>query len=152
MDSPCIKQTVCKVFKIFQCGKYLVAYVLYIRFCKQTAFCKQTVETLIRRHVLRLLIWLCTVCLCPTKRTLGLYGLKCSTLEIKTAVSCHLVIKLTDAYSDLCHQSFTCLFVFVCFVALRPKSTDTVSSPNHTFSWASLNKQLTSTSCTYFRL
>ena len=28
MDSPCIKQTVCKVLKIFQCGKYLVAYVL----------------------------------------------------------------------------------------------------------------------------
>ena len=28
----------------------------------------------------------------------------------------------------------------------------TVSSPNHTFSWASLNKQFTSTSCTYFRL
>ena len=28
----------------------------------------------------------------------------------------------------------------------------TLSSPNHTFSWASLNKQLTSTSCTYFRL
>ena len=30
MDSPCIKQTLCKVFKIFQCGKYLVAYVLKI--------------------------------------------------------------------------------------------------------------------------
>ena len=30
MDSPCIKQTVCKVFKIFQCGKYLVAYVLKV--------------------------------------------------------------------------------------------------------------------------
>ena len=28
----------------------------------------------------------------------------------------------------------------------------TVSSPNHTFSWASLNKQLTCTLCTYFRL
>ena len=28
----------------------------------------------------------------------------------------------------------------------------TVSSPNHTFSWASFNKQLTSTSCTYFHL
>ena len=28
----------------------------------------------------------------------------------------------------------------------------TVSSPYHTFSWASLNKQLTSTSCTYYRL
>ena len=28
MDSPCIKQTVCKVLNIFQHGKYLVAYVL----------------------------------------------------------------------------------------------------------------------------
>ena len=27
----------------------------------------------------------------------------------------------------------------------------TVSSPNHTFSWAGLNKRLTSNSCTYFR-
>ena len=38
-------------------------------------------------------------------------------------------------------------FTFFCFVALRPKSTamvmvGTVSSPNHTFSWASLNKQI----------
>ena len=39
-------------------------------------FCMQTVKTLIRRHVLWRLIWVCTVCLCPTKRTLGLYGLK----------------------------------------------------------------------------
>ena len=28
MDSPCIKQTVCKVLKIFQHGNYLVAHVL----------------------------------------------------------------------------------------------------------------------------
>ena len=28
MDSPCIKQIVCKVLKIFQYGKYLVAHVL----------------------------------------------------------------------------------------------------------------------------
>ena len=28
MDSPCIKQTVCKVLNRFQHGKYLVAYVL----------------------------------------------------------------------------------------------------------------------------
>ena len=32
-------------------------------------------ETLIRRHVLWRLIWVCAVCLCPTKRMLGLYGL-----------------------------------------------------------------------------
>ena len=31
MDSPCIKQTVCKVLKIFQHGKYLVAYVLKLQ-------------------------------------------------------------------------------------------------------------------------
>ena len=39
-------------------------------------FCKQTVKTLIRRRVLRRLIWVCTVCLCPKNGTLGLYGLK----------------------------------------------------------------------------
>ena len=33
---------------------------------------KQTVETLIRRRVLRCLIWICTVCLFTTKRTLGI--------------------------------------------------------------------------------
>ena len=38
-------------------------------------FCKQTVVTLIRRHILWRLIWVCTGCQCPTKRTLGLYGL-----------------------------------------------------------------------------
>ena len=38
-------------------------------------FCLQTVEHLIRRRVLRRLIWFCTVCRCHTKRTLGLYGL-----------------------------------------------------------------------------
>ena len=29
---------------------------------------KQTVETLIKRRVLRRLIWVCAACLCPTKR------------------------------------------------------------------------------------
>ena len=37
-------------------------------------FCKQTVENMIRRHTLWHLIWFCTVCRCPTKRMLGLYG------------------------------------------------------------------------------
>ena len=36
---------------------------------------KQIVETLIRRRVLWRLIWVCTICLHPTKRTQGLYGL-----------------------------------------------------------------------------
>ena len=38
-------------------------------------FYKQTVEILIKRRVSRRLIWVCTVCLCPSKRTLGLYVL-----------------------------------------------------------------------------
>ena len=35
----------------------------------------KTVETLIRSRVLRRLIWVYTVCICPTKMTLGIYGL-----------------------------------------------------------------------------
>ena len=30
--------------------------------------CKQTVETLIRHQILWHLIWVCTICLCPTKK------------------------------------------------------------------------------------
>ena len=46
---------------------------------------------------------------------------------------------------------------FVCFVALRPKSTAKVMGGRSVhittlFSLACLNKQLTTTSCTYFRL
>ena len=51
--------------------------------CDRT-FCKQTVETLIRRHIVRFLVWVSTVCTCPTKRTLGLNWLmfKCSSASI----------------------------------------------------------------------
>ena len=45
-------------------------------------FCEQTVEIMIRRRRTRRLIWVCTVCLCPTKRTLGLYGLKRLDLQL----------------------------------------------------------------------
>ena len=38
-------------------------------------YCKQKVETLTRHRVLRRLIGVCTICLGPTKRMLGLYGL-----------------------------------------------------------------------------
>ena len=37
--------------------------------------CKQTMQTLVRRRILRRLIWVCTVCLGPKNGTLGLYGL-----------------------------------------------------------------------------
>ena len=34
-------------------------------------FCKQTVKVLLGRRIMRCLIWVCTVCLCPQK---GLYA------------------------------------------------------------------------------
>ena len=49
-------------------------------------------------------------------------------------------------------------FLFVCLYCCFTSQVNsyghcgTVSSPNHTFSWAGLNKRLTSNSCTYFRL
>ena len=49
--------------------------------------------------------------------------------------------------------SFVRLFVLLLYVPINSYGYGgTVSSPNHTFSWASLNKRLISTSCTYFRL
>ena len=49
---------------------------------------------------------------------------------------------------------FILFYLFCCFTSQINSygHGGTVSSPNHTFSWASLNKQLTSTLCTYFRL
>ena len=46
---------------------------------------------------------------------------------------------------------------FVCFVAIHPKSTAMVMAGlsvhlTSLFSWVSLNKQLTSTQCTYYCL
>ena len=52
-----------------------------VHFCPNfnVTFCKQTVETLIRRRILGCLIWVCTVCLCPIKRALGFNGLRTET-------------------------------------------------------------------------
>ena len=47
---------------------------------------------------------------------------------------------------------FVCLFFCSTSQVNSSGHGGTVSSPNYTFSWASLNKQLTSTSWTYFRL
>ena len=47
----------------------------YFDFIFNRISCKQTVKTLIRRLVLRRLIWICTVFLCPKNGTLGLYEL-----------------------------------------------------------------------------
>ena len=47
----------------------------YFFFNFNRTICKQALETLIRHHILWYLIWSCTLNICPTKRTLGLYSL-----------------------------------------------------------------------------
>ena len=58
--------------------------------------------------------------------------------------------------TNLCQCVFVCVdFCLFCCLTSQVNSyghDGTVKSPNHTFSWASLNKQLTSTLCTYFGL
>ena len=44
------------------------------------------------------------------------------------------------------------LFVLLLYVPVNSYGHGGVSSPNHTFSWASLNKRLISNLCTYFLL
>ena len=68
---------------------------------------------------------------------------------LRSCVSC----RVASRYTILC---FAHLFVylFCCFTSQVNNYGHgrTVSSSNHTFSWASLNRRLTSTSCTYFHL
>ena len=50
-------------------------------------------------------------------------------------------------------KSIVCLCGFILDLSVNSYGhVGMVSSPNHTFSWASLAKRLTSTSCTYNRL
>ena len=58
----------------YQLGQSISVQGLYFSFYQLSSrtFCKQTVKTLIRSRVLRRLIWVCTLCLCPTKKALGL--------------------------------------------------------------------------------
>ena len=62
-------------------------------------FYKQLAETLIRRHILWRLIWVCTVCLCPTKRTLGLYVLIQASLKFYFLIS---QPNICCGYSKIC--------------------------------------------------
>ena len=50
------------------------------------------------------------------------------------------------------HACFVCLFCCFTFQVNSYGHGGMVSSPNHTFSLATLYKQLTSTSCTFFHL
>ena len=53
-------------------------------------------------HSVWRLIWVCTVCLCPTKRTLGTYGLKMQLFCYLISVS---AIGVEDCYNNLPSES-----------------------------------------------
>ena len=85
-------------------------------------------------------------------------------LPLKTFVKSTVAFKQSDQSGlSFCHYiihaSSVCpmalLFCLICCFTSQVNSYGhgrAVSSPNYTFSWASLNKQSTSTSCTYFGL
>ena len=65
----------------------------------------------------------------------------------------HYIVGGTLTHSQ--HVMLYSICLFVCCFTSHVNSyghCGTVSSPNHMFSWAGLNKRLTSNSCTYFRL
>ena len=62
--------------------------------------CLQTVKTLIKRRILRRLIWICTICLCSKNGMLGLYGLKIFLHSIYI-FHCFGWIELTKAIKNL---------------------------------------------------
>ena len=83
---------------------------------------------------------------------------KCILLQIVKTNECGIssgstLFAKTKKILRVCKTiSFVCLFC--CFTSQFNSYGHgwTVSSPNHTLSWASLKKYLTSTSCTNFRL
>ena len=93
----------------------------YFYFICDSISCEQTAKTLIRRRVLRRLIWVCTVCLCPKNGTLGLYGLRWSS-------SCETRIHLSS--SCVCtFNSETLIFIFyIDFIRLNIKNINTCCS------------------------
>ena len=73
-------------------------------------------ETLVRRRVLRRLIWVCAVCQCPTKRALGLYGLNLGNFgsfsgeeTIAISLKCFQVLLYAEIY---CFGSIVPLCIF----------------------------------------
>ena len=64
------------------------------------------------------------------------------------------LLQSSGKYSCAVCRTVLLVCLFCCFTSQVNSygHCGTVSSPNHTFSWAGLNKRLISNSCTYFRL
>ena len=91
----------------------------YLKFDR--TFCKQAVETLIRHSVLWRVIWVCTDFLCPTKRMLGLCGLREEGLNHPSICTCFTNLK--NHVTCISIIVFVCLFVCLFDLILYVPST-----------------------------
>ena len=73
-------------------------FIFYLNF--DSTFCKQTVQTQIRRRRTRRLILVYTVCTCPTKRMLGLYGL----IELVSSIRYKMVYEYSKDWNQCTHR------------------------------------------------
>ena len=99
-----------------------------------------------RQELIVFLWWNWLIILGESAR-LAMQGTDRALGRISTWNQCHLCWSWSEMLA-----ATICLFC--CFTSQVNSycHCGTVSSPNHTFSWAGLNKRLTSNSCTYFRL
>ena len=108
-----------------RCGAWLYRFLIFALFLTllcgifhfysnfNRTFFKQTVETLIRHRVL---ICVCTVSLCPTKRSLGLYGLsRPKQVTLGTSIL-HILVSCTIYLASHCR--IINFFIWCCSHAL----------------------------------
>ena len=79
----------------------------------------------------------------------------CFIFQLYVVIDTNVIINDLTFVEELIHQEITGNFWFglVLYVPVNSYGhVGMVSSQNHTFTWASLTKQLISTSCTYFCL
>ena len=105
--------------------KRLLGCIFHFYLISYRAFCKQTVETLIRCRIPQRLIWVCTVCLCPTKKRLDLYGF----IMMKSIQPSRNCDKLTGAilYSQILCMEITFKVLSEKFMSLPSKNEITAT-------------------------
>ena len=88
---------------------------------------KQTVETLIRRRIVRRLVWVSTVCIWPAKRTLGLKWLmlECSSASIFCEGQLQRFLR---AYACVQIRLSLCCTIVICMHDRMPASDMMASS------------------------
>ena len=119
--------------------------------------CTTKVKSLISiLYHLQVLIYICTfwgACTWPIYRCIVLKTVDPTNYGYELKNGSLVPLYHQNNVAESLVQKCSCLFC-CCFMSQVNSygHSETVSSPNHTFSWAGLNKRLTSNLCTYFCL